>query len=196
MFTTVGEAQQTGAGSKQAGETRKGALILTLAPRDERDRQVAIENLVRGRLVEVPGARFSMGSGDIGEKMQLILASDNTAALKAGAQALERQLRGIPGLANVRSTASLERPEIVVRPDMVRAAERGVTTAAIGETVRIATSGDFDPLVARLNLDNRQIYIRVRMADSARRDIDAIGNLRLTGRDGLVPLSSLATVSI
>jgi multidrug efflux pump subunit AcrB len=196
VFATVGEAQQTAGASKQAGEVRKGAMVLTLVPRDERDRQVAIENLVRNRLLAVPGARFAMGEGGVGEKMQLILASDNAAALKVGAQTLERQLRSVAGLSNVRSTASLERPEIIVRPDLVRAAERGIATAAIGEAMRITTSGDFDPLVARLNLDNRQIYIRVRMADAERREIDSIGNLRLAGRDGFVPLSSIATLSI
>jgi multidrug efflux pump subunit AcrB len=128
--------------------------------------------------------------------MQLILASDNAHALKASAQNLERALRGVPGLSSISSTASLERPEIVIRPDPQRAAERGVTTASIGEVVRVATSGDFDAQVARLNLDNRQVYIRVRMADAARQSIDTLANLRVNGRYGLVPLSSVATLSV
>ncbi len=151
---------------------------------------------VRQKLVNVPGARFTLGSGAIGEKMQLILASDNALALKASAQSLERELRGVGQLSNISSTASLERPEIVIRPDLQRAAERGVTTAAIGDVVRIATRGDFDAQVARLNLDNRQVYIRVRIADAARQDIDTLANLRVAGRDGLVPLSSIAAVSL
>jgi multidrug efflux pump subunit AcrB len=195
VFTTVGDAQQIGRGAQQAGEVRKGSLILTLAPRDQRERQVAIENVVRGKLLALPGARFALDSGR-GGKMQLILASDNAQALKASAQTLERELRGIGSLSNISSTASLERPEIVVRPDATRAAERGVTTAAIGEVMRTATSGDFDAQVARLNLDNRQIYIRVRIADAARQDIDTLANLRVSGRDGLVPLSSVASLSV
>jgi multidrug efflux pump subunit AcrB len=196
VFTTVGDAQQIGRGGQQAGEVRKGSLILTLAPRDQREGQVVIENAVRAKLLALPGARFALGGGGPGEKMQLILASDNTPALKASAQALERELRGIGSLANISSTASLERPEIIVRPDAQRAAERGVTTASIGEVVRIATSGDFDAQVARLNLDNRQVYIRVRIADAARQDINTLANLRVSGRDGLVPLSSVASLSV
>jgi len=144
----------------------------------------------------VPGARFSISSGGPSERLQIILASDNAAALTASAQAVERQLREIDGLSSITSTASLERPEIVIRPDLERAAEQGVTTAAIGEAIRMATSGDFDPQVARLNLDNRQVYIRTRVSDAARQDIDTIANLRVQGRDGLVPLSSIATLSI
>ena len=196
VFATVGDAQQAGVGIQQAGEVRKGALILTLKPRGQRGRQVDIENAVRARLQSVPGARFALGLGSPGEKMQLILASDNAHALKASAQNLERALRGIPGLSSISSTASLERPEIVIRPDAQRAAERGVTTAAIGEVVRVATSGDFDQQVARLNLDNRQVYIRVRMADAARQSIDTLANLRVNGRNGLVPLSSVASLSV
>ena len=196
VFTTVGDSQETGGGLQQAGEVRKSALTLTLTPRGQRESQVSIENAVRQQLLGVPGARFTLGSGAIGEKMQLILASDNASALKASAQSMERELRGVGRLSNISSTASLERPEIVIRPDLQRAAERGVTTAAIGDVVRVATSGDFDAQVARLNLDNRQVYIRVRIADAAREDIDTLANLRVNGRDGLVPLSSVASLSV
>jgi len=191
VFTTIGAG-----GGRQSGEVRRGALTLTLTPRDRRASQEVIETAVRQKLRGVAGARFTLGSGALGEKMQLILASDNAAALKASAQNMERELRSVGQLSNINSTASLERPEIVVRPDMRRAAERGVTTAAIGEVLRVATSGDFDAEVARLNLDNRQVYIRVRIADAARQDIDTLANLRVRGRDDLVPLSSIASVSM
>ncbi len=196
VFTSVGEAQQAGVGVQQAGEVRKGTLILTLKARGQRASQHDIENAVRARLLGVPGARFTLGTGGPGEKMQLILASDNAQALKASAQDLERELRGVGRLANISSTASLERPEIVIRPDAQRAAERGVTTASIGEVVRIATSGDFDAQVARLNLDNRQVYIRVRIADAARQNIDTLANMRVNGRYGLVPLASVANLAV
>ena len=196
VFTTVGDSQRSGNGLDQVGEIRKGALTLTFRERGQRDSQVEIETAVRRKLVSIPGARFTLGSGAIGEKMQLILASDNAPALKASAQSLERELRGVGRLSNISSTASLERPEIVIRPDLQRAAERGVTTAAIGDVMRIATRGDFDAQVARLNLDNRQVYIRVRIADSARQDIDTLSNMRVAGRDGLVPLSSIASIAL
>lgn len=192
VFTTVGEAQPGGGG--QAGEVRSASLTLILEPRGRRPRQVAIEAEVRRRLTGVPGGRFAVGGG--GEQLQLILAGDDARALRAAAQAVERELRGLDGLSNVSTTASLERPEIVVRPDPHRAAERGVTAAAIGDVVRVATSGDFDASVARLDLDDRQLHVRVRLADSARRDLDAIGGLRVAGRDGPVPLASVASVSL
>jgi multidrug efflux pump subunit AcrB len=198
VFTTVGEGQQSaGAQLAMTGEVRRGSLTLTLAPRSERRSQLEIENLVRERLRMVPGARFAIGGGGApGEKLAVILASDNTNALKSTAQSLERELRTIGYLSNVSSTASLERPEIVVRPDLQRMTEQGVTTAAIGETLRIATSGDFDAELAKLNLDARQVDIRVRFPDSARRDLATFENLRVPGRDGAVPLASVAEVTL
>ena len=197
VFATVGEGQQTSGGVPQAGEVRKGTLTLSFTARSTRPTQLEIENLVRTRLEQVPGARFSLGGGGApGEKLQIVLASDNPTALKATAQALERELRGVGYLQNVTSTASLERPEIVIRPNAQRMAERGVTTAAVGSTVRIATSGDFDADLAKLNLDARQIDIRVRFADEYRRDLSTFANLRVPGRDGPVPLSSIADLAV
>jgi multidrug efflux pump subunit AcrB len=197
VFTTVGQAQQGGGdGGGQAGEVRRASLTLVFPPRGERPRQAEIEAKVRTELEGVPGARFAVGGGGPGNNLQLILASDNSQALKATVQALERELRGVAGLSNIRTTASLERPEIVVRPDLQRAAEQGVTAAAIGDVLRIATSGDFDSNVARLNLDNRQIYIRLRLADASRRDLDVIAGMHVNGREGPVPLASVASLSL
>lgn len=194
VFTSAG-AKESG-GDRQAGDVRRGTMTLVLSPRDERRPQADIERDVRSVLTRVPGARFTVGSGGMGEKLSLILASDNAQALKASAQAFERELRGVAGLSSVRSTASLERPEIIVRPDAQRAAERGVSTMAIGEMVRIATTGDFDAQLSKLNLDNRQVPIRVRVPDESRRDLDALAALRVAGREGLVPLSTVAKLSL
>ena len=197
VFTTVGNGQQAGFGGVGAGEVRRASLTVTLGERGKRPKQKDIQNTIRARLLTVPGARFTVGQGGLGEKLNLILASDDIPALKATAQLLERQLRAVGNLSNVNSSASLERPEIIVRPDLQRAAERGVTTAAIGSTMRVATSGDFDPLVARLNLDNRQIYIRVRMPDVLRQDFSTFENLRVAARGGTtVPLSSVAKLAV
>src|SRR5690606_17567995 len=111
-----------------------------------------------------------VGLGGSGEKYILVLAGDDPAALQAAARSVEKELRGIPGLGSIVSTASLIRPEIAVRPDFARAADLGVTSAAIGETLRIATVGDYDFALAKLNLPERQVPIMVRLQEDARTD--------------------------
>jgi len=76
------------------------------------------------------------------------------------------------------------------------AAEQGINTAAIGETVRFATTGDLDTDLTRLDLDNRQIYIRVRLPDDVRQDPAALGNLRIRGNRGLIPLAQVANLQV
>ncbi|MEN1832801.1 efflux RND transporter permease subunit [Pseudomonas lijiangensis] len=196
VMATIGVTQPAGHGQSQEAELRRAMMTLVLSARDTRPAQVDIENQVRTALRDVPGARFSLGTGGLGEKMSLILSSDDKDALKASAQALERQLRDIDSLANITSTANLERPEIVIRPNARQAAERGITTSTIGETVRIATNGDFDAKMAKLNLDNRQISIQVRIPDASRQNLETVSNLRVRGRDGLVPLSSVASLTL
>lgn len=196
VFTTVGEAQMPGgSGMSQAGEVRRGNLIVVFGERSKRRGQNDIENDIRTQLANVPGARFALSSGGPGEKLSILLASDNASALTVTAQNLAQQLRSIPGLSNINSTASLDRPEIVLRPNRARAAELGVTSQTIGDTVRVATAGDFDAQLSKLNLDNRQVYIRVRIADAARQDIETLSNLRVPTRNGSTSLATIAEIS-
>ena len=74
----------------------------------------------------------------------------------------------MPGLGTITSSAALQKPEIVIRPDPDRAAELGVTTETLSLVTRIATSGDVETGLAKFNLDNRQIPIRVRLNDASR----------------------------
>lgn len=195
VLSTVGVASEA-EGEVAIGEVRRGALLVALAPRGERQDQTSIENEIRRALRSVAGARFAVSGGDLGEKLVLILSSDDPSALDASAKALGRELREISGLSNITSTAGLERPEIVVRPHLTLATEQGITTAAIGETVRLATTGDLDAELARLDLDERQIYIRVRLPEHVRQDPAAVGNLRVRGTRGLVPLQHVANLEL
>lgn len=190
VFTTIGPS-----GDEASGEVRQASMTLMLAARGNRPSKAAIESSIRTAVADVPGTRFTVGDGG-SEQLELILASEDAAALSQTAQRLVRQLRGLGTLSNIHSTASAERQDIVIRPDLQRATERGVTTEAIGDLVRIATSGDFDAQVGRLNLDNRQLFIRTRMADDARRDLSILSNLRVAGRDGLIALGSVADISM
>ena len=191
IFSLAGSATAPG-----AGEVRKGTVIVTFAPEGTRPSEKFLSQEMRKRLRQIPGARYSLGSGGPGEKLELLLTGRDAAALKSTAQSIERELRGVSYLSGVTSSASLERPEITVRPLAAQAAERGVSAQAIAETIRIATSGDFSSSLAKLNLDNRQIGIRVSAPEAQRRDFDTIANLRIGTRGGLVPLSSVADISI
>jgi multidrug efflux pump subunit AcrB len=195
VFTTAGLSESPSTVGAPA-EVRKAAMMISFTDRSGRPNATEIENEIRARLAQVPGARFSIDNGQPGEKLILVLSSRDPAALKANADAIQNQLRTLPYLSSISSIASLERPEIVVRPDAARAAELGVTAQAIADTLRVTTSGDFTPALAKLNLDDRQVNIAVRVPESIRTDLSALAAVRVPGRSGPVPLDSVADVSM
>jgi multidrug efflux pump subunit AcrB len=179
------------------GDVRRANLTIKLTPRDERDMTLQeFQVLAAAALRDIPGVRLSFGGFSNGGKLQLTLASDDPEQLNAAAAAVERDLRTVPGLSNVTSSASLLKPEIVVRPLPDRAAELGVTTDTLSTVTRIATSGDVENSLAKLNLASRQIPIRVQLRDDARGDLERIRLLSVPGKSGPVPLVSVAEVTM
>ena len=180
-----------------AAEVRKAALTLKLVHRSERpENQQEVESKIRALLANEPGVRITVGPQDIGVKMQIVLQSEDPVALTAAAQAVERDLRTLKGIGNVVSSASLVRPELIVKPNLARAADLGVTAQAVAETLRIATSGDYDVSLPKLNLSERQIPIRVKLPDETRRDIAALERLSIPGRNGPTMLGNVVTLAI
>jgi multidrug efflux pump subunit AcrB len=198
VFSSVGGGSSGDAFTPgAAAEARRAVLTLTAVHRSQRSLSMQqIETRLRARLVQIPGARFTVGTLDSGVKMQLVLKSDDPAELSETAQRVERELRTLRGIGNVSSNASLVRPEIVVRPDFARAADLGVTAASIAETVRVGTAGDYDIDLPKLNLSDRQIPIRVRLPDTVRADLAALGRLTVPGKDGPVLLQNVASITM
>ncbi|HEX8407186.1 MAG TPA: efflux RND transporter permease subunit, partial [Duganella sp.] len=180
-----------------AAEARSAVLTITTVHRTKRDESMAdIDDQIRARLDAIPGARFKVGPPDNGVKLQLVLRSDDPVALQATAQKVEREMRTLKDVGNVRSSASLVRPEIIVTPDFAKAADLGVTASAIGQTVRVATAGDYDTDLTKMNLPERQVPIRVKLPDAVRADLDAIGRLTVPGKNGPVLLATVATITM
>jgi multidrug efflux pump subunit AcrB len=181
-----------------AAEARKATLTINLTPRGERGgiSKQKIEGELRAALEALPGARFNVGFGGSAEKFILVLAGEDGDVLTAHARTVEQELRTIPGIGQVTSTSSLQRPELVVRPDAARAADLGVTSAAIADTLRIATAGDYEQSLAKLNLSQRQVPVVVKLPDAARQDLSLLERLAVPGAKGPVTLGNVATLSL
>jgi multidrug efflux pump subunit AcrB len=180
-----------------SADIRKANLSVKLTHRSKRDRiQQVIETELREVLQQLPGVRVAIGVGNAGEKFVLILGGEDANVLASVSQDVERELRTLPGLGNVTSSASLLRPEIIIRPDFARMADMGVTAANIAETVRVATAGDYSVALAKLNLPQRQVPIRVMMQESARENLDMLSRLPVPAKNGNVMLGNVADISM
>ncbi|HEX5049493.1 MAG TPA: efflux RND transporter permease subunit [Gammaproteobacteria bacterium] len=197
VYTAIGtQGRSGGGGAGSAGTVRRAALTITIEnTTGTRGAQQAFERKAAEMLRDIPGARIQFEGSDA-DRLAVTLAGDDAAALNRAAANVERELRQMPGIGTITSSASLQQPEIVIRPLADRAAELGVTTETLSLVTRIATSGDVDTGLAKFNLDNRQIPIRVRLNDKSRGDLERIKLLPVPGRFGPVPLLNVADVSI
>lgn len=198
IYTTIGGgAAGSDPFAASTAEARKATLTIQVSERTDRDASLqAIEKNLRERLSVLPGIRTQVGLAGANSKYQLALSGEDPEALMTTARTLERQLRSIAGLGSITSSTALIRPEVVIRPDFAKAADLGVTSNAIAETLRVATAGDFDQNLAKLNLSQRQIPIVIKLPLEARQDIDLIRRLVVTGSGGPVMLGSIAEISI
>ena len=181
-----------------AAEARKATLTINLTPRKQRGgiTKQTVERELREALEALPGVQVKVGLGGSNEKYVLVLASENGPLLADHARVVERELRSIRGIGNITSTASLVRPELVVRPDFTRMADLGVTSAAIADTLRIATAGDYDQSIAKLNLAQRQVPIVVKLPPAARQDLGLLAQLTVPGKNGPVMIANVASLAI
>ncbi|WP_439544186.1 efflux RND transporter permease subunit [Hyphomicrobium sp.] len=176
-------------------EVRKATLIVTLKPRDQRKlKQSQIQEEIGRNLSDIADIRTFFIEDDGQRQFQLVVTGRDGEAVTKVAADLTSQAKRIPALVNVVSTAELDRPELRVYPRSDVAAELGINTEAISETVRIATIGDIGANLAKFDIGDRQVPIRVQLKERARESRQLLEELKIATTSGAaVPLSTVAT---
>jgi len=179
IFTSVGEAQATMDSNSSGGKAENIAgLDIVLAPRAERGSKQEIERKMSAMLAEVPGARFTVGLSSGGETgYNFSLTSTDPQLLEQTVQQMMSEIRELPSAGAVTSDRSLPRQELTVTPNRLAMADKGVTTQDIATTLRVATVGDYEQRLSKLNLDTRQIPIVVRLPDIAKQNVSQLEGL-------------------
>ncbi|WP_341633209.1 efflux RND transporter permease subunit [Sphingomonas agri] len=148
-----------------------------------------------------PDARVSFMSQNGGgpdndqRDIMLYLGGDDPVQLTEVANRIAKEMETVPGLRAPRVGSQLAQPEITIKPRFDLAADLGVTTSALSQTVRIATLGDIEQNSAKFSLSDRQVPIQVSLSENARRDIQTLENLPVpTSSGGSVPLKAVAQI--
>jgi len=175
-------------------EVRKATLVINLVPKDKRKlSQAKIKSEISQGLASVPDIRFWFLQDNGQRQIALVVSGRDAAAVTHAAAEMTSQAKRIPLIANVVSTAELDRPELRVVPITDIAAELGVSTEAISEAVRIATIGDIGANLAKFDVGDRQVPIRVQLDERARGDRQMLEGLKVATTSGTpVPLSVVA----
>jgi multidrug efflux pump subunit AcrB len=167
----------------------------------KKDRPITSVEFERGmapKLQTIPDARvgFQSQNGSFGGRdLSVVLSGSDPDLLEATAVKVVDEMRGLPEVRQPRIEGDVRRPEITIKPRFDLAAQLGVTTSDLSETIRIATLGDIDQNVAKFSLSDRQIPIRVALAEDSRRTIATLENLPVpTAAGGSVPLKVVADI--
>ncbi|WP_252259357.1 efflux RND transporter permease subunit [Erythrobacter aurantius] len=180
---------------------RLGNSTIFIKLTDDRKRtSIEFERELAPQLAQIPDARvrFRSQSGGFGSGRDLtvMLAGSDPELLDRTAAELVEQMRGLDTLVAPRISADINRPEIIITPREKIAAELGVSTLALSQTIRIATLGEIEQNAARFSLSDRQIPIRVKLSEEARGRLATIENLPVqTINGGTVPLSRVADIT-
>ena len=170
----------------------------------KKDREITsteFERSLSPTLAAIPDARVSFqsqqGGGPDAEArdIMLYLGGDDPVVLDRVANQIAKEMQTVPGLRAPRVGSDLAQPEITITPRFDLAADLGVTTAALSQTIRIATLGDIEQNSAKFSLSDRQVPITVSLSESARRDLSTLANLPVPTSDGRsVPLKAVADI--
>ncbi len=181
----------------------EGSSRLMLMLRDDRKKtSKELEYKFTPLLQQIPDARVSFqdmqsqGGSGTGRPITVMLTGSDSQLLHDTASQLVEDMKKLPQVVAPRISADLRRPELVIKPRLDLAAQLGVSTTALSQAIRIATIGEIDQNAAKFSLSDRQVPIRVRLAESARRELANIANLPVpTASGGAVPLSRVAEIS-
>jgi len=169
---------------------------------DWTERDVTTQELARKLLPQVmalPGISVfpvtppSLGQGFRSLPLNFVIVSGDSYENMAGAaQALIAEMQQNPGLVQPDSDLQLNKPEIYMEVDRVRAADMGVSVEAVARTVETMLGGR---AVTRYKRDAEQYDVIVQTEGRGRATPEDIAKLFVRGRnDTMVPLSSLVKV--
>jgi len=165
------------------------------------ERRVSQDDIVaelRRRLAAHPSwkptitLRNPLGGGENASyPVQMVLLGPDLARLADySLQALARMQQN-PVLTDTKVSLNISNPEIHVAVDRRRAADLGVRMATIGNTLRLAVSGDDQ--ISTYRDGSEQYPVKIRVREDQRKDIEAIGKLTVPSASGVpVRIDNLA----
>ena len=197
-----------GVGSAFSGTGASGSNIgnITVNLAEKRKESSAeIVSSLRKELSGIASARITVsepaGGPPTGAAISVTFVGDDLADLGTAVDQGARVLSDVPGTTNVDTSMKDDGAEFVVRLDSARAAELGVSPLAVAETLRSALFGvkatdireGASDIEVRTKLDLNPDYRDP--SETANATIDAVRSLSVQGRNGPVPLSTIASIT-
>jgi hydrophobic/amphiphilic exporter-1 (mainly G- bacteria), HAE1 family len=189
-----------GDGADDADEWNEAWFSIHLPPRDQRDRSVEeIRKDLAKAVGQLPGSEVKVqvrndqfGSKlfrSDGENIAIEIAGHDQQVAEDLSKHVVAAMERVPGLINVRASASDRRPELSIRMDREKANTLGISVSDITQTVETAIQGT-RTTVYREDGNEFNVIVRLRQKDRTKlKDIEQVGITTPGGR--VIPLKNL-----
>jgi hydrophobic/amphiphilic exporter-1 (mainly G- bacteria), HAE1 family len=192
------------AGDQRQHQPHRAKLDVLLIPKEERAEQVddTFEDLRRRILARVSGAEsvtvshpeYASSSGEGFAEIMYGIEGPNLDRLAFYAEQIETRMKADPAFRDVRSSWETGRPEVRLDVDRGRAADVGVSSIALGRTLRTLLAGE---KVGSFEDAGERYDVRVQVLPEYRDDPTKIDLIRVRSlRGDLVPITNAATVRV
>jgi HAE1 family hydrophobic/amphiphilic exporter-1 len=173
-------------------------LCQALPPDQRKNTQAQIITEMRKRLAAHPSYRPSIssrtalgsGEGNISFPIALQLLGPDLDQIAEYSKRALTAAQKIPSLTEPKIALNVSNPEIHVAVDRKRAADLGVRMATIGNTLRLAVSGDDE--ISFYKEGQEQYPVKIRVLENQRGDIGQIGRLTVPSANGPVRIDNIA----
>jgi len=197
-----------GVGSAFSGTGASGSNIGNITvnlAEGRKESSAEIVSSLREELSGIASARITVsepaGGPPTGAAISVTFVGEDLADLGTAVDQGARVLSEVPGTANIETSMKDDGAEFVVRLDSARAAELGVSPLAVADTLRSALFGvkatdireGATDIEVRTKLDLNPGYRDP--SETANATIDAVRSLSVQGRNGPIPLSTVATIT-
>lgn len=192
-----GQAAAAGGGGGGSGLT-SGSATLVMTEHHKMTTE-ELKQYIRPQLKQIPDIRVTAlmsGGGPSGSDVNILLTSDDAAALDKAQIDLLNEMKDLGAVQNPRLSPEPPGPELIIRPRTEEAARLNVSTDAIAQVARIATSGDIEANTPKFSEGERRLSIRVRLPDTVRNNLEELAQLRVpTMSGGSTTLGAVADLS-
>ncbi len=175
------------------GTNNTGDITIKLKPKSQRSRSSeAIATDLRRKLSDIPGViirtraggrqmMFGMRGGGGQERVQVEIRGYDLKIAEALAQQVKKVVENVKGIADVRLSRDIGKPEELFHIDRHAAADMKLSVSQIGGTVQTVLTGTQASMYREAGYEFR---ILVKVKDSEQMDIEDILDLTLTNTEG------------
>jgi len=196
FYTIVGSGNQSGVSAVEEREYI-GQTLAALKPGILHEAEAQVMEKVRAEIREVPAVETNFSRPTLFSfktPIEIELQGYNLDGLKIHANRIKAAIIDIPGLRDVRASTEGGNPEVHIIFDRLKLSSYGLNISTVANLIRNKVQGE---IPTEFREGDRNIDIRVRVEEKARRSVEDLRELTLNlPSGGSVRLDTVAEVSL